>query len=182
LQGISRALADDGILFLGPAEPPILPAAEWRLAAYPMSFSCVKRPATALPVRPTATRTPKRPHGVKRPAPSVKPSAPSAPPGSSSLLEKATALADSGKLAEAKKVLHQVLVAEPHNPQAHCLMGIVEEAAGEIERAEACYRKAIYLHPAQIDALQHMVLLLERQGRAQAAAQWRRRALKYATP
>jgi len=181
LHGISRALADDGILFLGPAEPPLLPSSEWRLAAYPMSFSCVKRPAAEVPPRPVAAPLRARPPIARRPVPKNKPVPEPAPPSPVRLLDQATALADRGQLTEAKKILQQALVTEPGNPQAHCLMGIVEEASGETAGAEASYRRAIYLNPSHVDALQHMVQLLQRQGRTQAAEQWRRRALKHAS-
>jgi chemotaxis protein methyltransferase WspC len=183
LHAISRALADDGLLFLGPAEPPSLPATEWRMTPFSMSFSCVKRPHAPAQVRPVEIRAKLRPGPVRRTPPP--PPAPPRPPAQSvpvDLLEQAHALADRGKLPEAKKILQQAIAANPENSNAHCLMGIVEEAAGETSQAEASYRKAIYLDPSQLEALQHMVLLLERQGRKQAAEQWRRRANKHASP
>jgi chemotaxis protein methyltransferase WspC len=182
LHGISRALADDGILFLGPAEPPILPVAEWKMTPYSMSFSCVKRPHATLPRRSTASATRIRPAPARRATPRPIPSSDPARVNPGNLLDEANALADRGRLSEAKGVLQKALATEPQNPRAHCLMGIVEEASGEAGLAEASYRKAIYLDPSQIDALQHMVLLLERQGRSQAAEQWRRRARKHASP
>lgn len=181
LHGISQALADDGILFLGPAEPPSLPVTEWRMTPFSMSFSCVKRPHTPAPIRTAVARTKLRPAPAKRTA--LSQPAPRAPEPTTpiDLLEQANALADRGKLSEAKRILQQALVVSPENPKAYCLLGIVEEAAGETSLAEASYRRAIYLDPSQVDALQHMVLLLERQGRKQAAEQWRRRANKHAT-
>lgn len=182
LYGISQALADDGILFLGPAEPPSLPATEWRLTSFSMSFSCMKRPLAPHPIRPVAARTNPRPAPRKRLAPLPPPSRAPELPASVDLLEQANSLADRGELHEAKRILQQVLAASPENPKAHCLMGIVEEAAGETNLAEASYRKAIYLDPSQLEALQHMALLLERQGRIQAAEHWRRRANKRTSP
>lgn len=183
LHAISRALAADGILFLGPAEPPSLPAAEWRMTPFSMSFSCMKRPHAPARVRPAEVRIKPVPAPVKRkPVPSPTPPRPLAQTVPVDLLEQAHALADRGKLPEARKILLQAIAANPENPNAHCLMGIVEEAAGETSQAEASYRKAIYLDPSQLEALQHMVLLLERQGRKQAAEQWRRRANKHASP
>jgi chemotaxis protein methyltransferase WspC len=46
----------------------------------------------------------------------------------------------------------------------------------DLERAEACYRKALFLEPSNEDALLHLALLLEKRGEAAVASKLRNRA------
>jgi chemotaxis protein methyltransferase WspC len=66
-------------------------------------------------------------------------------------------------------------------PEYFCLRGVVSEALGCRELAEACYRKALYLDPAHHETLAHLAALLEVLGRNEAAAHMRRRANQITT-
>ena len=53
-----------------------------------------------------------------------------------------------------------------HGPsaEAYCLLGVVRDAGGQADEAEACYRKALYLDPRHADAVTRLALLVERRG------------------
>lgn len=181
---LHAVLSDDGILFLGPVEPPVALQCGFATAGLPMAFACVKKnAATAEPLPPPWTGTSHRPSRSrpappKKPASSRKPSPPRAlhrePPADS--LEAARTLADAGEEALAAAMLDRL--APSADPDFFCLRGVVSGALGRSDLAEACYRKALYLNPSHHEALAHLTLLLEMDGRAAAASHLRRRANK----
>lgn len=180
---LGGALADDGLLFLGPAEPPVFLANGWKSSGYSMSFSCLKH-KEAPAIAPARQRqvTVEAPRKMEIPTP-VKAVAPKAPERvearveeGEAALEKARRLADAGRLAEAEAALEHILRAEPQNPEAHFLSGLVAETQNRGEAAETHYRKTLYLAPEHAEALRHMALLLRKQGRTQAAENLLRRA------
>jgi len=97
--------------------------------------------------------------------------APVAPPDDS--LEAARALADTGEEESAAAMLERM--PSSADPDFFCLRGVVSGALGRTDLAEADYRKALYLDPNHPEALAHLSLLLDLDGRAAAAAQLRRR-------
>lgn len=179
---LGAALADDGLLFLGPAEPPVFLANGWKSSGYSMSFSCLKPKDAPIekPVRRTVTAAAPRKKDIKKAIkvvplkvePKVEAKAEEAPDA----LEKARQLADDGQLAEAEAALIHIVRAEPENAEAYFLSGLVAETQDRWELAESHYRKALYLAPGHAETLQHMALLLRRQGRTQAAENLLRRA------
>ena len=62
------------------------------------------------------------------------------------------------------------------------LLGVIHDAARALEKAEECYRKAIYIEPHHAEALAHLALLLEARGLTAEARRLRRRALKSVAP
>ena len=60
------------------------------------------------------------------------------------------------------------------------LLGLIRDAAGQLDAATALYRKVLYLEPAHQDALAHLSLLLEKKGQAGAARLLRERLLRLA--
>jgi chemotaxis protein methyltransferase CheR len=52
----------------------------------------------------------------------------------------------SGRVAEAVALLDQALAADPGEPEAHALEGLVHERSGRMELAIASFRAALYLH------------------------------------
>jgi chemotaxis protein methyltransferase WspC len=56
------------------------------------------------------------------------------------------------------------------------LIGTLHAATPNLERAEACYRKALFLEPTNEDALLHLALLLEQRGEVALAVKLRSRA------
>ncbi len=183
---LGAALSDDGLLFLGPVEPPLALQCGFASAGFPMAFACVKNAGVLEVIPPAdirASRRPVRPRPVQRKTspPSRAASAtrltapvPVEPPDDS--LEAARALADAGEEASAAAMLERL--AASVDPDFFCLRGVVSGALGRSDLAEADYRKALYLDPSHQEALAHLTLLLELAGRAKAATQLRRRTNK----
>ena len=65
-----------------------------------------------------------------------------------------------------------------HGPsaQAYVLLGLIRQAAGNLEQAEHCFGRAVYLQPDHYEALIHLAFVLERRGDTVRAAILRRRA------
>lgn len=189
LANLDRLLAPDGILFTGHSEMGFLQ--QWGFAAirHPRAFACRRAekatastpagaPAAApggapvAPSRPSAapTHPPLTPSAV-RPATTPKPNG-----GIDAFLGRAGALADRGRLEEAAALCRQYL--QDHPPQAgvYCLLGLIHEAAGRPAEAEDCYSKALYLDPDHYESLLQASLLYGRQGNAEKASLFRRRA------
>jgi len=181
---LGATLSDDGILFLGPVEPPLALQCGFASAGFPMAFACVKNAGVLEAIPLPHPRTPRRPvrsqPSQKKPAPpscktpATRPAAPVPvePPDDS--LEAARALADAGEEASAAAMLDRLAASK--DPDFFCLRGVVSGALGRGDLAEADYRKALYLDPSHHEALAHLTLLLQLDGRAKAAAQLRRRA------
>ena len=185
LARLGAVLSDDGLLFLGPVEPPVALQCGFATAGLPMAFACVKNAAAteSLPLpnrRPTDPRRPTRSRPVlpKKTAPPFRAASASRlpvtvePPGDS--LEAARALADVGEEESAAAMLDRLSASA--DPDFFCLRGVVSGALGRTDLAETYYRKALYLDPSHHEVLSHLTLLLELDGRTTAAAQLRRRA------
>jgi chemotaxis protein methyltransferase WspC len=179
---LCAALADDGILFLGPVEPPVALECGFATAGIPMAFACVKagsRPAPSVPVQRPLRKVSRQVDRVDRakpkPRPARAPAAPSPPPTADSL-ESARALADAGEEAKAADMLERLGASLAPTPELFCLRGVVSDALGRSDLAEASYRKALYLDPDHAESLAQLALLLELRGRP--SHHLRRRALQ----
>jgi chemotaxis protein methyltransferase WspC len=95
---------------------------------------------------------------------------------STHLIEEIARLADAGRLADAIKLGETAANARDASADLLALMGTTYDAMRENSRAEACYRRALYLDPSHADALLHLALLMERRGDAVAATRLRARA------
>ena len=105
--------------------------------------------------------------------------APGSHQGTDPSLESALALADSGKFEEAAKVCEAYVRRFGPTAQAHYLLGLIDGAGGRTTRAEAHYRKAIYLQPDHPEALVHLAILLEGRGDAAGGRLLRQRAQRH---
>ncbi len=188
LDRLRNALVDDGLLFLGPAEPPVLLQFGWFPFKEPMSFCCTKTnlsgAAGAPPLPGKGILPPKAPKAL--PTKLFKPQqAPAALPqveeSVRSELEKAQSLADAGKLDEALTVLEAARKSDGENVGIHFLQGVIEEARGANREAETHYRRTLFLDPSHAGALQHMTLLLRSEGRNHAADNLSRRASRHSS-
>ncbi len=181
---LARMLREDGILFVGSAEPPVYFANGWTSSGHAMSFSLVRR-KDGMPAEQVT-----RPKVVVQPAlPKPMAAKVALPPPQElvetkqpALLDQARNLADQGRLVEAQSVLDAILRSDSTNGEAHFLCGVVAEVQGHAPEAEAHYRKTLYVTPDHAEALQHMILLLKGQGRSQAADNLSRRVARHAAP
>ncbi len=192
LRHLSRLLADDGHLFLGPAELPLAVQHDFASLQLPMAFACRKTANNTSSARLNArspesrfdharsrvsTETPLRGPGFSRSgrSPSVRP--PDALPVASDTLAAAQRLADAGQFPQAAALCHAHLQRHGANAQAYCLLGFITEAQGQPGAAEY-YRRALYLEPEHCAALRQMAQLCTRQGDTARARLFLRRAVR----
>jgi chemotaxis protein methyltransferase CheR len=69
-------------------------------------------------------------------------------------------LADAGRLEEAKTACLTALAAHPLDHRLHFYDGVIAQARGEVAKAEAALRRAIYLRNDMVMAYYHLGLLL----------------------
>jgi chemotaxis protein methyltransferase WspC len=93
-----------------------------------------------------------------------------------SILDRASSLADLGRYDEATALVEALIRDGGANARAFFLLGLIAQAAGARDRAEAHYLKAIYLDSQQDEALLALALLARRKGDIVAEATYRRRA------
>jgi tetratricopeptide (TPR) repeat protein len=86
----------------------------------------------------------------------------------------------AGRDAEADRVCREVLRAEPENPSAWHLLGLVQFRLGHVDEAEACYRRALAARPDCAEALGDLGVLLATRGRLAEALEPLRRAVALA--
>jgi chemotaxis protein methyltransferase WspC len=79
------------------------------------------------------------------------------------------ALADQGRLAEARAAGERLLREQGPGAEVFCLLGTIRGANGDSAAADALYRKALYLEPSHPESLAHLALLLEARGRGEQA-------------
>ncbi|MBI2911394.1 MAG: tetratricopeptide repeat protein, partial [Chloroflexi bacterium] len=80
------------------------------------------------------------------------------------LLERARALADEGKLQEARRLCEAALARDRLDPEGHLLLAAICQERGEIQVALEALRRAIYLAPDFAPAHFLMGSLLIRKG------------------
>jgi chemotaxis protein methyltransferase WspC len=183
---LRKILADNGLLFVGPAEASTLIDHDLVSAKVPLAFAFRKAPPrSAAPRAHTATApaaAPAKPKPQKtrktQAAPQMQPQPPPKPAAAPDRLEDAFALADQGRLTEAAALCEEQMRAHGPSASAFYLMGLICSADGRLMAADRCYRKALYLDQNHHDALVHLALLLEQQGDAKAAKLLRNRAQK----
>jgi chemotaxis protein methyltransferase WspC len=182
LAKLHRLLAADGMLFVGPAELPLVAESGFASANLPHVFACRKAKATTAP--PQSRLRNRQPAFI---APEPDP----APNGTTDLgaanaadtgrdhnigsLHLARRLADSGQLDEAAALCQTHLTQHQDCAEAYYLLGLVKDATDNPEAMEL-YRKALYLDPNHYETLVHAALWLEKHGDPAAAQAFKRRA------
>lgn len=200
LQKLHTLLAPRGVLFLGPAELPLVSGHGFTPANLPLAFACRRTGAetsSQLP-SPKPLPTPPVPLPIRSKAEvqSAKAAAAVAPAVQSPAAQElvaARALADAGQLREAAEVCEAHLVTHGPNAQAFYLLGLITEAdasAAPLGHTSGAgphaarhpppsaldyYRKALYLEPNHYESLLQLALLLEKQGDMTGASAFRRR-------
>jgi chemotaxis protein methyltransferase WspC len=177
LDNLAHWLVDDGVLFAGHAEAIERMSSRFQRLSQAAPFGYAKSSSGTRELRSGATKTVPVPR--TRPKPVTAPAhAPGervvSPPRAS--LERATELANAGQLGEARRLCELVIDELGPNPDAYCLLGIVDSAAGNRDTALQSFNKALYLAPGHHEALVHVALLHDQRGEHVLAANFRRRA------
>jgi chemotaxis protein methyltransferase WspC len=125
--------------------------------------------------RPTGSR-----HGAAASAgmPADRSSAHAAAANAPASLQAIQALADAGRLDEARAAAAAHVSTHGASAQAYYLIGLLDDAANLPATAEAAYRKTLYLDPGHRQALLHLASLLETRGESASAGQLRARAAR----
>lgn len=142
-----------------PEDPARLAAAE---GDAPTPAARVPKPETRAP-RPK----PEKPAPKPQAQPSKEPPAPrraASAEDTVSIMEDIKDLADTNELAEAETKLRGLLAGGSSDPDAHYLMGLLQDAQGDTAKAMATYRRVIQLDGNHQEALKQLAQLAEEQG------------------
>jgi chemotaxis protein methyltransferase WspC len=202
IQNVGRVLKKGGLLVLGYAEPQQLLFPGYLPVDHPRSYASRKPFATGEEPRIRAEgtfldgrKTPKKvmsqegksaiPSGclpVIRQAGAALPQALPQPADRVALSEnlpvmiaRARELADAGMHDAAREVACDCLKSDAACIEAHYLLAITALACGKEEDAAGHLGRVIYLDPNHSDALFHLSLLMDRFGRKDQAARYRKR-------
>jgi len=195
VQALTSLLAPKGLLFVGHAEAALLSAARFTSVRHPFAFAYRKAesasrapmanrrlPSVAKKAPETGSTPPQlsdRPNpsaSVKRQTAPLNQPAPQQPTSPSEpLLSTARALANQGCLQEAIQFCQTYLNENRTSAEGYTLLGQIHQAMGQEEQAEPCFQKAIYLKPEGVEALLHLALLKEQQGKIAEATMLRQR-------
>ncbi|MBA5636149.1 tetratricopeptide repeat protein [Duganella sp. LX20W] len=169
-----------------PVPAPGMPSAAMPRTQAPQAHSAAKasvpsatkqsgaaRATGAAPATKTATT---RAYAQGAPAAATPPTASTA---TATLLEQARKLADQGRFAEAENACQTCLAQTPDAADAYFILGLLNEQAGQLEKAEQHWRRCIYLRPDHYEALCHLALLAEHNRDPGAAALKARAARVY---
>jgi chemotaxis protein methyltransferase WspC len=198
---LDSLLRPDGLLVLGAAEPPILKG-DWMPAGAASVFAlrrgvraAARRPAPipAAPARRGAASTrrtesaPREPAARQRqahPAPPQRsqPPRPAVEAGPAELLDdvlaRAGQLANAGRYHDALVLCDEAQAAAGPSPRLFFLMGMLHQAAGDLDRAEGCLHKTLYLDAAHDEALLALALLATQRGDTRMAETYRQSAAR----
>jgi chemotaxis protein methyltransferase WspC len=173
LKTLLAALAPGGLLLAGQAEA--LNTLSNELQPYedgcPLSYVRVQAPpieaVKETPVAYVAYAEPS--HREKAPARRVEPAA--AP-----VVELSPqALADAGRLEEARNACRLYLQRHPEHIETLFLLGLVESARADLSAADEAFARVCYLDRNHLPAMEHRIALAERMGRLDVADDLRRR-------
>jgi len=184
-------LGPNGVMFLGHSETGLLLDRGFTPLPYPrcFGFERARAPEKDVATRPAhrltkqrasapARRTPARPFSISADSAVTVPEP--EPLTDDVLLAEAFRLADQGHLDEAAERCENLLQRHSHQADAHYLLGLVREAAGNVQEAETMLRKAIYLDPSHYEALTHLGVLCRQKGDAAGARRFQERAARAA--
>ena len=195
IERLEQLLMPEGLLFLGHSETSLLLERSFTPLDYPRCFGfrrgqasrndnipggrtrsarAPRAPATRRIDSPSATVT-ARPFsaagcGAPQPAP--------VPADSEALLSEAFQLANQGHLDEAAEHCETLLQRGHHLADAHFLLGLVRESAGNTRDAEQMLRKTIYLDPDHYEALTHLSVICLQKGDTVNAQRFQQRATR----
>lgn len=198
---LDRLLQPEGYFFVGPSETFLWSRCGFVAVNEARSFVFRKARATPAPSesRPAAKHSARAP--ATKPQPLIWPArrlaqsqksaipalaiphqkpAVAAPAVGRTTLDDAQALANTGRLEAAHEACMAHIAAQGTSADACNLLGLIHDAQGKANLAEEQYRKALYLKPDHVDALQHLALLAERKGDHASAGRFQERARRAA--
>jgi len=193
-QAIDRLLKPDGLLMLGAAEPPILKGS-WIPAASDSVFTLRRGsrskegfPASLAAARPHRTASqargipgaagPAAPATGGSPARSSPEAVESGPAAVADLLLEAGTLANAGRRAEALAICQRHQREVGPDSRVFFLMGMLHHSTGDLERAEACLHKTLYLDPNHDEALLSLAIVAAERGDSRMAENYRQSAAR----
>jgi chemotaxis protein methyltransferase WspC len=174
---LDRLLTRDGVVVLGAAEPPILKG-DWLPAGATAVFAMRRgvRPV-APPIERAASRRRSPPAPPRQPTAAALPTEPP-PPVLANVLAAAGALANQQRHAEALELCERSRQQLAPAPELFFLMGMLHQAAGDLDRAEGCFHKTLYLDATHDEALLSLALLATRRGDPRMADKYRQSAAR----
>jgi chemotaxis protein methyltransferase WspC len=171
---LGALLRPEGLLFVGSSEGGLALSNGYVSAKLPLAFA-FRRAQRARPSRATSMRPQLVPTPASR-ALKLQPASPAPSldvPGAS--FEDVRRLAEEGRFDEAVAMCEVHLRTLGPSSEAFCLLGVVREAQGDTDQAEAAFRKALYLAPRHAEAVTRLAQLVERRGGdAEAKVLWNR--------
>ena len=193
-QAIDRLLAPNGLLVLGAAEPPILKGA-WISAASDSAFTLRRgsRSPEGLPDSLAAGQSyratspvraahvaaiPAAPAGGDASSPIAQEAVDAEPPTVADLLLEAGILANAGRRAEALALCQRRQQEVGPDSRVFFLMGMLHRSTGDLERAEACLHKTLYLDPDHDEALLSLAIIAAERGDTRMAENYRQSAAR----
>lgn len=191
-QACDRLLAPDGILVLGAAEPAILKRS-WRPVASHAVFALRRGTATTDRLPPILPLPPSPPAasagaGVRPSSVLPLPRSPDRSPADEAIesrlpavddvLREAGSLANAGRHAEALALCSRCQQTAGPSARVFFLMGMLHRAVGELERAEACLHKTLYLDANHDEAFLLLAIIASQRGDDRMAEQYRRSATR----
>jgi chemotaxis protein methyltransferase WspC len=206
-QMLDRLVTPAGLLAVGAAEPPILKGS-WIPAEtssvftlrrgtrplgglpksgspstvqtlFPTPQSAFSKLAATSPKLEAASATPAAPSATLPPASAtlIEPVAPTPSPVDD-LLHKAGELAHAGRHAEALLMCQQHEQACGPCPKVFFLMGMLHQSSGDLERAEGCLHKTLYLDANHDEAFLALALVAMQRGDSRMAERYRQSATR----
>jgi chemotaxis protein methyltransferase WspC len=171
LSAIDRLLLPGGLLFVGASETVKITAPNYQSVRQPFTFAYRKLELSPPPPLLKAPITPQTPQVLAKPKlltpqtlnPQKNPPL-SLPLGTKNDLARVRKLGDEGRSTEAIKLCNEYLADNPTSDEAYLLLGELYQAQGELNQAEQCFQRAIYLNPNLEKALVHLALLKESKG------------------
>lgn len=192
IAAVLRLLHEDGCLFVGAAETRLLRMHGLAPIGTSKAFGFHRaKPAAKLPrSEPKKTRARLPALQEDRGIPIASNASPAQAPGpdvppaaalhnddrpDAVTLDEAAELANQGQLERAGALCEQYLQAHGPSAQVLHLLGLVQDARGQWQRAAEFYRRVLYLDPDHAEALAHLAALREKHGDAAGAARLRQR-------
>ncbi len=185
MASLDRLLAIHGMMCLTAGEADRLPPGQFALATSG-EFSLYRRvcaddvapkvwtPAQPKPIPHSMVSVPRPAQFVTMP-PSEPIVAPVVVQPRIPLLKAARALADAGRLSEARAACDEMLREAGVSADAYTLLGTIHLAEGHGEEAAEAFRRALYLDPDHQEAISHMIVMSDRKGNATQSMALRRR-------